>query len=68
MDNQSEEYMRVTDFLNIVSFYKPLCEKCEKEIDRNSNRQKMCQECWNEKHRENSRKTMKKIRNNNVVG
>jgi len=45
VDNKSEEYLRITDFSRIVSFYRPLCEKCGKEMEVRK-RRKICDKCY----------------------
>jgi len=61
VDNKSEEYLRVVDFDNIVKYYKPVCEKCGEIIEKNSNRQKMCENCQKEHRKEWDRDRKKKI-------
>lgn len=63
MEDSSPIKLYITDILNIMSFYKPVCEKCGVEIVKNSNRQYLCKECYCEvkavKMREISKRTYK---------
>jgi protein-arginine kinase activator protein McsA len=51
VDNKSEEHLRVTDFSNIISFYKSLCENCGNEMEQRK-RRKICDKCYYEHLRE----------------
>jgi hypothetical protein len=46
VDNKTEEYLKVTDFSKIISFYKPLCEKCGNEVDVLAKRHRLCRKCY----------------------
>jgi hypothetical protein len=56
----SEKAIFILDPENILSYYKPVCEVCGKEMERTGKTQKMCKECWKEKFKE-----LNKINNRN---
>ena len=65
-DENSEKILWVKDLNNIVDFYFPYCQSCGKQIDRKSNRQKFCDECWMERNKELQRNWIKSKRNIDV--
>jgi hypothetical protein len=66
-DDQSDPYVIVDDMENIVGFYKPYCCECGKTIEKKSNRQQMCDDCWKEhrtiQNRENFNRWYQKHKN-----
>lgn len=65
-DETSASSIRVTDFTNIAAQYPFFCTVCGKTMARNSNRHRMCENCWKEKHRKLERERIKNKRNKNV--
>jgi hypothetical protein len=51
-DKNSGSCILVTDLNDIVSFYPQFCERCGKIIERKSNRQKLCPDCWETREKE----------------
>jgi hypothetical protein len=49
MEDSSDNIILITDINNIISFYPPYCEKCGKDIEKNSNSHKLCKECYKNK-------------------
>jgi hypothetical protein len=64
-DDNSDKEVWVTDINNILSFYPFYCNVCGNKIDRKSNHQEMCSDCWNEK-RKISQKNIMRIKRGNV--
>lgn len=50
-----------------ISFYKPICQNCGKEIKRYSEKNKLCNDCWQEKRKNDIKNNVRKYRNTNVI-
>lgn len=61
-EDTSDIEILVTNMENIISFYPFYCSKCGKDIIRTGRSQKMCNDCWKEQQRENSKISMRKKR------
>ncbi len=66
-DNSNVEII-VNNIDNIIDFYPQTCQICHNIISKKSNRQLMCNNCWNEKHRKLERIRIKNKRMKNVGG
>jgi hypothetical protein len=62
LDDSPIEFM-ITDIKNIIRFYPDYCKKCGKAIEKKSNRQYLCEDCWKEKEKGIWRESKRKIRN-----
>ena len=60
INEDSEKILWINDFENIHLSYPFYCEVCRKMIEKNGRNQKMCDDCWKEKHRKNSREWKRK--------
>jgi hypothetical protein len=53
----------ITNSENFLSFYPPYCKVCHKSIEKKSNRQMMCEDCFEEKRKNDVRNNVRKFRN-----
>lgn len=67
IDNNSEAFVNDNTFINIISLYPSFCISCGKIMNKKSNRQTLCNDCWQEKRRKDVKNNVKRYRNNNVI-
>lgn len=73
-DKNSEPVIVIDDYRNILGYYQEYCgekmiqcETCGVLIAKNSNRHRLCRNCWNERQRELTLNRVIKFRNKNSV-
>jgi rubrerythrin len=60
VDEDSDDEIIINDMEDIVSHYPFHCEICGKPTERTGRNQKMCPECWKNKHRKLERERMRR--------
>ena len=62
IEDYSGSALIVNDINNIIDFYPPHCDICGRDLEKKSNRQSLCSDCWKE-HRKKWDRNRKRVKN-----